>query len=173
MSNQYGNRQDLERRVSMGRSFILIYAVLTLVNIVMVICGVLVKFISAISAPYYLVFIGKGMDNGFAEGTWPVTSGLTLGCAAFAVLLVAVFYGCWALSKKHMGWVVVALIFFIVDTALLVAVVVFLYRGNLMFEVMDLLFHLWIIYLLIRCIAAHKELCWIRDMELLEQSDSN
>lgn len=172
MSSQNLTQENLERRVSMGRSFILIYTVLSVINVLLVIFGIPFKFISSISSPYYLVLMGKGLDNGFVEGPWPVISDMTIGCAIFAALLLLIFFSCWAISKKHMGWVVVALVFFILDVAVLVAAVLFLYRGDMMMDLLDLLFHIWIIILLARCIAAHKELCWRRDEELLKEMEN-
>jgi len=172
MNTRELTNEALHRRVDMGRSFILIYTVMSLANVLAVaFLGMQTKLISSISAPYYLVLMGKGMDNNFVEGPWTVTGSLTTGCVMFALLLLLVFYACWSISKKHMGWVVIALAFFVIDIAVLAAAFLFLYRGNVMLDLMDMMFHIWIVILLIRCVKAHKELCDRRDAELLKELD--
>ena len=72
--------------------------------------------------------------------------------ATFAELLIPIVIGfvltlpyliCWIFSKKRPGWMVVALVFFIIDCFLLIT----LY--DLTSVIFDILFHAWILFYLI------------------------
>ena len=72
--------------------------------------------------------------------------------ATFADLLIPIVIGivltlpyliCWIFSKKRPGWMVVALVFFLVDCFLLIA----LY--DLTSVIFDILFHAWVMFYLI------------------------
>ena len=74
---------------------------------------------------------------------------------AAAVILV-LYLLCWLPSKKHPGWLIAALVFFIIDTVALLAV-------SLLLEIpretiLDLVFHGLIIFQLIQCISANYKL---------------
>ena len=57
-------------------------------------------FLFSASVPYYLVFVGMGIENGFVDGAWNVKGTLTYTGLVIALVIVAVYLLCWLLSKK-------------------------------------------------------------------------
>lgn len=78
-------------------------------------------------------------------GTW-----LLIG-VIFAVVILAAYFICWLVSKKHPGAMIAAAVFFAVDCIVLL----------LSFDVsmiVDILFHAWVMYYLIAAIVASNKL---------------
>ena len=101
-----------------------------------------------------------------------------MGNSAFAVFLVvslifvALYFLSWILSKKQkIGWMIFALIFFAVDT-----VVMLLFLGIQTEGIIDIVFHVWVIISLIMGLSASSKLknmhSETNDEELVEQADN-
>ena len=130
------------------RHSLLIVLIFTLVNLVMLLLDGSTYFLFSASVPYYLTAFAMGMDMGMGyEGIGTFT----------LIALVLVFYLlCWLQCKKRPGWYVAALVAFILDTLALVGL-------SLMLEmvtdnIMDFVFHGWVIISLIQGISANRKL---------------
>ena len=64
-----------------------------------------------------------------------------------SIILLLPYLFCWLFSKKHPGWMVGALVYFAMDTALLLYLCVA--SGDFVSFLLDLLFHAWVFYYLI------------------------
>ena len=114
------SREYLLRQVANGRYSLLLIVILTVVNLIMTILDTNTYFLFSASVPYYLVFVGMGIENGFVDGAWNVKGTLTYTGLVIALVIVAVYLLCWLLSKERAGWLTAALVLFIVDTVALV-----------------------------------------------------
>lgn len=157
--------EGMEARVTGGRSVLLIAAVLTVINVVLVMLDNGTEFLFSISAPYYLVMIGKGMDNNFVDGPWSVTGTYTITALVIAVVVVAVVLLCWFLGKERRGWLIAGMVLFIVDTLALIYFAL-IYLENPASCVIDLCIHLWIIYLLSRAVVCSRKLKELEETEI-------
>ena len=107
------SREYLLRQVANGRYSLLLIVILTVVNLIMTILDTNTYFLFSASVPYYLVFVGMGIENGFVDGAWNVKGTLTYTGLVIALVIVAVYLLCWLLSKKRAGWLTAALVLFI------------------------------------------------------------
>lgn len=121
------SREYLLRQVANGRYSLLLIVILTVVNLIMTILDTNTYFLFSASVPYYLVFVGMGIENGFVDGAWNVKGTLTYTGLVIALVIVAVYLLCWLLSKKRAGWLTAALVLFIIDTVALVVITFALY----------------------------------------------
>ena len=58
------SREYLLRQVANGRYSLLLIVILTVVNLIMTILDTNTYFLFSASVPYYLVFVGMGIENG-------------------------------------------------------------------------------------------------------------
>lgn len=152
--------QSIQARIFGARSVILVAVALTVVNIAILLIKTGDPILFSVSIPYYLVLVGLGMDNGMGGGEAdPAVTTIgpwTIGAIVVAAVILAVCMLCWYQSKNRRGWMIGALVLFIVDTlALVVASVVLL--SNPSFVVIDLCIHLWIIFLLAFAVRAWNQ----------------
>ena len=147
------SREYLLRQVANGRYSLLLIVILTVVNLIMTILDTNTYFLFSASVPYYLVFVGMGIENGFVDGAWNVKGTLTYT----GLVIVAVYLLCWLLSKKRAGWLTAALVLFIVDTVALVVITFALYDSP-MGKLVDFLLHIWAIVELIQAVRGSKKL---------------
>ena len=151
------SREYLLRQVANGRYSLLLIVILTVVNLIMTILDTNTYFLFSASVPYYLVFVGMGIENGFVDGAWNVRGTLTYTGLVIALVIVAVYLLCWLLSKKRAGWLTAALVLFIVDTVALVVITFALYDSP-MGKLVDFLLHIWAIVELIQAVRGSKKL---------------
>ena len=138
-------RQSLEQKAKGGRSNLLIAIILTLLNIVMFIAGSETMMLFSISVPYYAVLFGVILGG---------QELMITGCVIAGIILLAYFL-CWLLSKKHVGWLIAALVLMILDTLVLIGF--YLLAGEVS-GILDFVFHAMIIYYLAAGISAAKKL---------------
>ena len=151
------SREYLLRQVANGRYSLLLIVILTVVNLVMTILDTNTYFLFSASVPYYLVFMGMGIENGFVDGAWNVKGSLTYTGLVIALVIVAVYLLCWLMSKKRAGWLTAALVLFIIDTVVLVVVAFALYDSPVT-KLVDLLLHIWAIVELVQAVRSSKKL---------------
>jgi hypothetical protein len=136
-----------------ARSSLLIVLIFTVVNLAMLLLDSGTYFLFSASVPYYLTAFGMGMDIGLGADSIGTFTLVALGISA---VVVAFYLLCWLLSKKRPGWLVAALVAFILDTVALVLVC--LAFDALVDSVMDFVFHGWVIISLIQGISANGKL---------------
>ena len=117
-----------------ARSNLLLVVAFTVVNLVLSLISADVYFLFSATVPQLLMGIGL-----LAEDSLVLTV-----CAVLAFLGVGVYLLCWLLSKKHRGWMVVALVLFSLDS--LVALFTLLADVSM---IIDVAIHAWVLYYLI------------------------
>lgn len=160
--NQPSKRDLLVAKYRSARSVFLLVIVMTLVNMVMSICGQDTYFLFSIYVPYYLTFIGAllcgKMPDIYYEGEFAVQTleGDTVMwvLAAVSLIIVAVAFVLWLISKKP-GTVkmIIILTFFTVDTLAMILLV-----GIDISMILDYVMHAYIIYALITGITSAMKL---------------
>ncbi len=151
------SRESLMRQAASGRSSLLLVLIFSVVNIIMVLLDTDTYFLFSASVPYYLTMLGKGMDNGFVNGSWDVNSTYTITALVISAVILTIFLLCWILSKKRSGWLTVAAVLFVLDT-LALAVFTFTLYDSPAVNIMDFIFHIWVIASLIHGAFASKKL---------------
>lgn len=159
---QLSQRQMLENTIKNSRHNILLVLVFSLINILLLVSNGNTYFLFSAYVPYMLVDYGM-----YFGGMYPVeyygeyySEIPFLGREFFAVMLaiavaVLILYVlCWVFAKKKpAGWIIFALVLFVIDTALLIFM-----AGIHVDLVMDYLFHAWVILSFVRGIIAVKKL---------------
>ena len=152
-------RQLLEQKFKSARSNLLIVIILTVVNIALLIGGSETFMLFSASIPYYAVGL---------PAIWGEYELFLVGCVLAAIIL-ALYLVCWLLSKKRPGWLVVALVMFIVDTLALIGLYVLI--GE-MSGIMDLLIHAYVVYSICVGISSAKKLKTMPEDVVEEVSES-
>lgn len=137
----------LTRAMSNGRNNLLLILIFTLINLALMLLDSNTYFLFSASVPYYLTAFCIGLD------------GMTVGFfTAIALVISAVILGiyllCWLFSKKKMGWFVVAMVMFVLDTVCLVIVAGLL--GMFADCILDFVFHIWATVSMIQGIRANS-----------------
>ena len=145
--NRFDNSSLPVRRYSRARSSLLLMMIMTVINTALAAAGSLTYFVFSDYLAYYCALFGRA----FYE-----ESGMTLyvvvGCA-FAVLILLPYLLCWIFSKKRRGWLIAALVLFIIDTLLVIwDAIGFMEISYLL----DIGFHIWLIVELILGVRAGK-----------------
>ncbi len=132
-----------------GRNNLLLMLGLTLVNIVLYIVGAALTFPFSAFLPQMSVAVGLELYYELALAVFPV------GGAVIAALLLG-FYGlCYFLSARRPGWLIAALVLFALDTVVLL---VFAIPELDLSAGIDIAFHGWVLYYLIRAVSAISKL---------------
>ena len=137
--NQFDNSSLALRRYKRARSSLLLMMLFTVINTVQAAMGSLSYFVFSDYLAYYCALFGRA----FYE-----ESGLTLyivvGCAFAALILVPYL----------LGWLIAALVMFIIDTVLVIVDAIGFMEISYL---LDIAFHIWLIVELILGIRVGKE----------------
>lgn len=149
-----GSRAELEKRYKGARSNLLLMIGLSLLNIVLLILNAGISFLFSATAPTVLV----GLGLVFKED--PTLNALGGICFALGFVVIGIYGLFYWLSKKHKAFMLVSFIFFAIDTLLLFWVL------TLGFEIgvlIDIAFHVWVLYALGRGVWAWTHLMDLPD----------
>lgn len=135
-------RQNL---VKSARSTLLVAVLFTVLNVVLLLIGSNRYFLYSATIPYYLTFFGYMFDH-FTVGTYTLT-GLTMAVVPIIALAL-----CYFLSKRDSRWLTGATVVFGLDTAAMAAML--LWSGDVGASLLDIIFHGWVLYSLIRGVKA-------------------
>lgn len=170
MAGFFGSRRDtglserarLTARYATSRWNLLAVVIFTVVNIVFTTLGSMTYFLFSATIPYFVASFGSTMcglmpdsfyeEIEMTEAELLPTSAIAL-FLGIALVLLSVYFLCWLFSKKHVGWMIAALVCFAVDTVAML----FLY-GISVDMLLDAVFHAWVIYYLISGIVAYYKL---------------
>lgn len=147
----------LKKRINVAKSTILMVAVLTLINIAAIVFDAAYSFPFSAYVPQFVTAVFAGIAE--EQGTDSI---LYIGIAV-AVLLSLVYVALWFGAKKKNTFLIVALVFFAIDTAF------FIYSLFLYFDasyIIDIAFHAWVIFDLVLGISAYSQLKKIPEQEI-------
>ena len=161
MSPLAAQRRAYEAKYSGARVNLLFVVALTALNIILLVTGGSSYFLFSASIPYFIADIGMllcgkyppDMYVGELEGMAIFEPSVVAVFIIIALALVSIYLICWFFSKKKSGWLISALILFVVDTVGMLA----LYGIALDF-ILDIVLHGYVIWSLVSGIRAHNAL---------------
>jgi hypothetical protein len=155
-------RQVLESKFAGARHNLLLVAVFSLINIILLATNSNTYFLFSAYIPYVLVDLGMAFCGMYpAEYYGGDFAGYAFMDKSFfvitlvvAVVILALYLLCWHLSKQNkVGWLIFALVFFSIDTGLMLLI-----NGIAIESLIDIVFHGWVIFSLVSGIVAHNKL---------------
>ena len=151
-------RANAERKYTMARNNLLLALVFTVVNVVLAIVNADLYFLFSAFMPYIAAALGVGMAAELGAIALVVMG-------AISIVLIVPCLLSWIFSKKKSGWMIVALVYFVFDTALLL---LFMLLFGDFTSILDVVFHAWVLYYLIVGIKAGIELKTLPEDEVSE-----
>ncbi len=158
---QRSQREILASRYYSARHDMLWIMICTLINIVLLVTNSGRYFLFSAYIPYMLIDCGMYFCGLYpAEHYGPYYSGMEflnisfmIICAIIAVVVLLMYLVSWLFAKKpRVGWMIFALIFFTIDTVVLLVMMGF---SN---SVFDLLLHGWFIFSMTRAVVSYFKL---------------
>ena len=101
-------RARAQQQYKIARSNLLIMLVLTVVNIVLLVAEADTMLLFSATVPYYLSAVSMSLFAEYSQVAF-------VGFGIVAVTLV-IYLLCWIFSKRHYGWMIAALVFFVLDS---------------------------------------------------------
>lgn len=147
------SNQIKRNQYSAARGNLVLVVIFTLINVVLCLLGQDTYFLFSALVPYFIASIGAlwgGLypseyyaDMEITEADfWP--TGLVIAFAAAAIVIIAMYFICWLLSKKHVTFMIVALVLFMIDTIMMPILF-----GISLEWILDYVFHAWVLISLI------------------------
>lgn len=145
---------DMNRKINemkynkQGRAALMTLWIASLVNIMLI-----------FTAEIYFVFSSYAVTTLTLLGWASYGTGIEAFFIFFALIIVAMYFICWLLSKKHYGWMIAALVLFSLDTAfLLFDFVLGLAFGDeeVLYLIIDVVFHALILINIIKGVILGK-----------------
>ena len=156
-SSAVSYRSHLQQHFSNGRRTLIGLVVLTVVNLGLLLTNGDLYLLFSASVPYYLTWLGKAMDNGFAAAVWTENGVFTATGLIIGVVILAVYFLFWVLSAKNGAWLWGALVLLGLDLLALVGVSTLVLEG-LGSTLVDILIHIVAIYQIGKAAASWKKL---------------
>ena len=174
-AQQLTEREMLTNKYQSARHNILLVLVFTLINIVLLVTNSNTYFLFSAAIPYYIADLGM-----FLCGKYPaeyylsefpnmefLDSSFLVVTLVIAAVILVLYLLSWILAKKpRVGWMIFALVFFVIDT-----VGMLLLFGVSSDMIMDIVFHGWVIVSLIGGISAYFKLKKLPEEEPLPQAE--
>lgn len=147
-------RDAAQQKYAAARGNLLLMIMFTAINIILLFVNSDTMFLFSATVPYFSALFGQ-----LSESTVMYTTGMVIAAVSIIIYLL-----CWIFSKKHYGWLIASLVFFIIDTLCMVG----LYFWAEDFSgVIDLLIHIWVLYYLIMGVK------WGIQLRKLPQEEGN
>lgn len=178
MNKPIKTKEMYQRDLLTSRMTLLLAVIFTVVNLVMVLFDDSTGFLFSAAIPHYTSFFfafNCGIlseayyesyyavyeDGKYAE-TWRETfpfldPSIFWTVFAISILIIVGMFVVWFFSKKHRVCSVITLAFYIVDTVFLLGAAFLLGMGGFSL-IMQLLFHIWIVYYAVLSVKAWKGL---------------
>ncbi|MBQ9915322.1 MAG: hypothetical protein IJO50_04170 [Clostridia bacterium] len=155
-------KERAQAQYDRARSNLLLMIILTMVNVGLAIAESYTMMLFSATVPYYVVIFGF------------LTYGTTLAtvCFVVAALCMLGYLLCWNFSKTHYGWMIGALVMFILDTLFLVYILMDMQDAS---NVIDILIHIWVLYYLVIGVVNGHRLKKLSDVVPVveEETDEN
>lgn len=138
-------RAFAQAKYNTARMNLILVVAFTAINIILTALQTGTYLLFSASVPFYVT------ERGLALYIETASIPVLIIFALIAVVLTVPYIVCWKLSEKHHGWMIGALVYFAIDTALLLL-------SLDLTMILDLLFHAWVFYYLIIGIKYGKQL---------------
>ena len=151
-----GPKALAEQKYKSSRYNLLLMLGFTILNIVLLYFDAGVMMLFSATVPYYSMVFAMMSETGAQ-----LTAFLTISLVPIIVYLI-----CFIFSKKHYAFMIVALVFFSLDTLALVALFAIAFDVS---GILDLAVHIWVLYYLITGITNGYKLKKLPDDPEIEQ----
>jgi hypothetical protein len=155
--NDKSSREYQENLYKGSRYNLLLVLIFTVINLFSLVTGGNSYWLFSASIPYYLTGFGMLFDAEVAYSQTLVVGTFATTALVISAVILAVYLICWIFSKKHVGFLITALVLFALDTLALLGLIVLL-QMNIAENILDIVFHAWVIISLARGLAAHARL---------------
>jgi hypothetical protein len=167
--------QILEKRYNSARVNILLVTVITAVNIFLLVTNTNSYFLFSAYVPYGLIDFGMFYCGLYPQEYYGEEFAMMefLDVSVFAVfasitaIILVLYLLSWIFSKKNrVGWMIFALAFFVVDT-----VIMFMFFGADLSNLVDMAFHAWVIISLVLGIVSSFKLRKLGEENLVPETE--
>lgn len=162
-NEQPSERQSLETKFANSRHNILLVVIFSVINIVLLVSNSNTYFLFSAYVPYLFADLGMLLSGMYPTEYYDAIelTGMEflgkefLGVMLAIVAVILILYMLsWVFSKKNrIGWMIFALVIFVLDTVLLL-----LMNGIVLDMILDYVFHGWVIVSLFMGISAGNKL---------------
>ena len=136
------SREVLQRQFNNARSNLLLMLAFTVLNIVLLVLDTGTMFLFSATVPYYAVLFAM------------IEPAIMYHCIAIAAISIIAYLLCWIFSKKQFGWMIAALVLFVIDTIAMLDLYITAEDAS---GILDLVIHVWVLwYLVIGVISGVK-----------------
>jgi len=133
-----------------SRNNLLSVIIFTVINLILIYFDAGVNFLFSATLPQFIFEIGKTLDSEMESGVF-IILGLII-----AFIIIITYFIFWILSKRVRVLILAALIFFSIDSLLLLYLVL---NMEINFSVLlEIAFHIWILYYLINGVKSWNKL---------------
>lgn len=155
-------RETCEQRYKNARMNLLIVVAFTAINILLLITNTDTYFLFSAFIPYFITTLGMLVCGRFPDeyytgdfaGMEFVDDSVFFILLIISIAIILVYLLAWFMSSKNRsGWLVFMLVLFIFDTLGMLVI-----NGISLQSIIDILFHIWVIYYLIAGIKACNRL---------------
>lgn len=129
-------RTIAQQKYDVARGNLLLMLILTAVNVILLLFDSSTMLLFSATIPYVVVLFGVAMEE---------TTAIVFA-VSIAALIIVLYLTTWIFSKKKYGFMVFALIMFLLDTAFMVGI--YLWSGDFS-GILDVLIHAWVLYYLV------------------------
>lgn len=142
-------RSEVEVNFNKSRSNLLLVIVFSVLNVILTLVNAGINFLFSATFPMFVVGLGQAFSDKSGDNAYLIIAVIV------AFILIACYGVCYLLSKKHKAFIVVALVFFSIDTLFLLWI---LSLGIDYSAIFDIAFHVWVVYSLIIGVKAWLDL---------------
>ena len=138
-------KEMIQQKYKTARNNLLLMLILTIVNIILYVVGSDTMMLFSATVPYFGVIIGSVSGSQM----------FSIFCACIAVAILILYLLCWILSKDHYGWMIAALVLFIIDTLAMIGI--YFGMGEIS-GILDVVIHGWVLYYLVIGVKYGKQI---------------
>lgn len=157
----YAQRRMYENKYASSRVNLLLVFAFTVINIILLATGSFTYILFSASIPYFIAETGyllcgkfpPEVYEGELAGVAILEPSASIVFIIIALLVSCLYLVCWILSKKRPGWLVASIVIFALDTLAMFAL-----YGLSFDNILDILFHAWVIWSLVSGIKANNAL---------------
>ncbi len=145
------SREYLEQKVASSRHSLLLVVIFTVVNLVLLLLDTGRYFLFSASVPYELTFVGAVLNY---QETGAIMGLYTYVALVMSAIILGLYLLCWVMAKKRAVWYIVSVVLFALDTVAMI----FINMEYLGEYIVDIVFHVYVIYELFQAVTANKKL---------------
>ena len=179
LNNQNGNapskRTALEGTYRTSVSNLLLVIVFSVINIILLVANSNTYFLFSAFIPFFLTDCGMYFTGSYPAEYYYDMEGFAFFDKSFltvtvvmAAIIVLIYLLSWIFAKKKkVGWLIAAAVLFGIDTLAMFAL-----QGFSLDSILDVIFHIWVIWSLIHGIVTYYKLKKLPEEELTENEEA-